>query len=53
MEEFQKLLKDKAQPFDLHEAVRDNSGNEAYVKVDRDAVATKTNIQAIAVEVAN
>lgn len=44
VEEFQNLLKDKGQGFDLHQSVRDSEGKEKFLKVDRDDVATRTGI---------
>ena len=53
MEEFSNLLKDKQQGFELHQSVRDSEGNERYLKVDREAAAVRTDIQKMAVDVAN
>lgn len=53
MDEFSKMLKDKNQPFELHEQLRDSEGKEKYMKVDRDEIATKTNLQQMATDVAN
>ena len=53
MDEFAKMLKDPSQPFELHEQVRDSEGKEKYMKVDREAVANKTNLQKMAADVAN
>lgn len=38
------MLKDPNQPFELHESVKDSTGREKYMRVDRDEVATKTGI---------
>ena len=53
VEEFSNLLKDKQQGFELHQSVRDSEGNERYLKVDREAAAVRTDIQKMALDVAN
>ena len=53
MEKFQEMLKDPSQSFELHESIKDSTGREKFMRVNRDEVATRTGIQAIATQVAN
>lgn len=55
VEEFTKLLKDNKDDknFEVHKSITDSTGKEKYFKVDKEEVATKTNLKAMATDVAN
>ena len=47
-------MKDKSKDFEVHQAVGANSdGDETYMPVNRDDVAVKTKMTAMATDVAN